>query len=142
MGSYHSPGRRTLRPYHPLGMYIAPFWVWPVPRLYSASFELFRITNPACVFFPVFSSTAATTLRRRATTCDDVRRRATTCDYAWTCTTPGVSFRRGLRRAKTSQGFKTQPCPRRATVHRLFPLGLWYSASSGEGREETVQTTA
>jgi hypothetical protein len=60
------------QPYHPLGMSIAPFWAWPVPRLYSASFELFQITNPACIFLPVFSLAAATT------TCDDGRRRTTT----------------------------------------------------------------
>jgi hypothetical protein len=96
-----------------------------VPRLCSASFEPFRITNPTCAFLSLpSSSTAAAILRQRATTCDDVRRRATTRDDAWTCYTPGVSSSRGLRRVTlTSQGFKTQACTKRATDHRLFPLG-------------------
>jgi hypothetical protein len=41
MGSYHVPGRRTLRHYHRLGMSIAPLLGMVVPRLCSASFEPF-----------------------------------------------------------------------------------------------------
>jgi hypothetical protein len=115
MGSYHVPGRRTLRPYHRLGMSIAPCWVWSYPvyvLLPSNHFE--SLTRLAC-FFPCLL------LRRRQQGCDNVRRRATTCGLVIP-----LGFLQAVAYDASQQhprDFKTQACTRRATDHRLFPLG-------------------
>jgi hypothetical protein len=125
MGSYHFPGRRTLRPYHLLGMSIAPFWVWSYPvyvLLPSNHFE--SLTRLAC-FFPCLllrrRQQGCDNVRRRATTCDDVRRRSTTCGPVIP-----LGFLQAVGYDASQQhprDFKTQACTRRATDHRLFPLG-------------------
>jgi hypothetical protein len=137
MGSYHLPGRRTLRPYHPLCMSIAPFLgmvVYPVCILLPSNhFE--SLTRLSC-FLPCLLlrrlQQGCDNVRRRATRCDDVRQRATTCDdVRQRATTCGPVLPLGFLQAgaydasqQHPRDFKTQACPRRATDHRLFPLGF------------------